>query len=192
MHESAGVHSVCFHSIIHERRWIIHGYYVSRRKLQTTTAVFLCLSRCINLRRPPREDDLSAEMSRWPSRFTRLLSARRERGSLRIICLSVSYWPSVQLTFSVRHKHIKRRRRAVIATACGFSTHMLSEGCRKTLNVSFSAGKHKKKSTKASNWSLYSDFSVVCMGKMDIYQNSDFIQNLNSNGEKKWTLFIYL
>lgn len=70
MHETAGVHSACLHSIIHERGWIIHGYYVGRRKTaddnggEQTNAVFLCLSRCINLRRPRREDDLSAAAGR--------------------------------------------------------------------------------------------------------------------------------
>lgn len=82
-----------------------------------------------------RRGGKSSEMLRWPSRFTsqrprRSLSAPRERGSLRIIRLSVSYWPSVQLTFSMSHKHIKRRRRPVIATARDLSTHMCSKGCR--------------------------------------------------------------
>ncbi len=129
----------CFHSLIHECRWIIHGYDVSRRQRRRTSEGSVPLfSRCINLRRPPREDDLSAEMSRWPSRFTRLLSARCECGPLRIIRLSISYWP---LTWDTNTLNADAGLSSLRPAA--FQHIRSPKAGEKTLHVSFSAGEHK-------------------------------------------------
>lgn len=129
--DTGGRATACIHSIIHERRWIIHGYYVSRRKLQTTST------------RGTEENKRTSSSSVCPDALTsgdlvgRMISAGREDGwnvevtfelhrLLSARCERGSYHPSIRLplTFTVSHKHIKR---PVIAP---FLHNTLSEGCQ--------------------------------------------------------------
>ncbi len=163
----------CFHSLIHECRWIIHMMSAEDNGGGQAKAVFLCFPDALT-----SETSTGGWSQRWKIEVTFEVYACAK---CSVWMRAAPYHPSIHLPLTVSNWPLTWDTNTLNADAglssLRFNTYALRRLAKKHFMLALVL-ENTKQYTEAYIWSLYSDFSVVLWE--NLHQNSDLLQNLNS------------